>query len=42
MRGEEIEIPIEGIRVGHIIVVRPGEKIAVDSNVILGSYIAVY
>jgi Cu+-exporting ATPase len=35
--GEEIEIPIEHIQLGDIIVVRPGEKVPVDSNVILGS-----
>jgi Cu+-exporting ATPase len=35
--GKEIEIPIEHIQLGDIIVVRPGEKVPVDSNVILGS-----
>ncbi|MGI0021396.1 MAG: heavy metal translocating P-type ATPase [Nitrososphaeraceae archaeon] len=35
--GEEIEVPIELIQPGDILVVRPGEKIPVDSNVILGS-----
>jgi P-type Cu+ transporter len=35
--GEEVEIPIEQIQSGNIIVVRPGEKIPVDSTVILGS-----
>ena len=35
--GEEIEIPIEQIQLGDILVVRPGEKIPVDSQVILGS-----
>ena len=35
--GEEVEIPIELIQPGDIAVVRPGEKIPVDSNVILGS-----
>lgn len=35
--GEEIDIPIEHIQLGDIIVVRPGEKVPVDSNVVLGS-----
>jgi P-type Cu+ transporter len=35
--GEEVEVPIELIQLGDILVVRPGEKIPVDSNVILGS-----
>ncbi|MDP9289886.1 MAG: HAD-IC family P-type ATPase [Thermoproteota archaeon] len=35
--GEEVEIPIELIQPGDIAVVRPGEKIPVDSTVILGS-----
>jgi len=35
--GEEFEIPIELIQPGDIAVVRPGEKIPVDSTVILGS-----
>src|SRR3989475_1113569 len=35
--GEEFEIPIELIQPGDIAVVRPGEKIPVDSIVILGS-----
>lgn len=35
--GEEIEVPIELIQPGDILVVRPGEKIAVDSIVMLGS-----
>lgn len=35
--GKEVEVPIELIQLGDILVVRPGEKIPVDSNVILGS-----
>ena len=35
--GEEVEIPLELIQPGDIAVVRPGEKIPVDSTVILGS-----
>lgn len=34
--GEEIEIPLEEVKVGDILKVRPGEKIPVDGSVSLG------
>ena len=34
---EEVDVPIELIQSGDIIVVRPGEKVPVDSSVMLGS-----
>ena len=34
--GEEVEIPIEAIRVGQTVVIRPGEKVPVDGEVIAG------
>lgn len=34
--GAEVEIPIANVRVGEIVIVRPGEKIAVDGEVING------
>ncbi|MEX0833901.1 MAG: heavy metal translocating P-type ATPase [Actinomycetota bacterium] len=35
--GPEQEIPIEDVRIGDIVVVRPGEKIPVDGEVVEGS-----
>ncbi len=35
--GDEIDIPIEEVEVGDIIVVRPGEKIPVDGKIIEGN-----
>lgn len=35
--GEEIDIPIEEVKVGDIVVVRPGEKIPVDGVIVEGS-----
>lgn len=36
-KGSEVEIPVEQIKVGDIIVVRPGEKIPVDGVIVDGS-----
>ena len=35
--GNQLEIPIEEIQIGNIILVKPGEKIAVDGTLISGS-----
>ena len=35
--GKEIEIPIEDVEIGDIILVKPGEKIPVDGEVIEGN-----
>lgn len=37
INGVDQEIPISAVQVGHIIVVRPGEKIPVDGKVLSGS-----
>ncbi len=36
-KGEEIDIPIEEVQIGDVILVRPGEKIPVDGEVIEGT-----
>ena len=35
--GHQMEIPIEQVEIGNTIVVKPGEKIAVDGTVINGN-----
>jgi Cu+-exporting ATPase len=35
--GEEIDIPVEEVRIGDVVVVRPGEKIPVDGVIIEGA-----
>ncbi|MFH1087024.1 MAG: heavy metal translocating P-type ATPase [Chloroflexota bacterium] len=35
--GQEVEIPAEGVMVGEIVVVRPGEKMPTDGDVVEGS-----
>jgi Cu+-exporting ATPase len=37
LNDREVEVPIEDVEVGHIVVVRPGEKIPVDGLVIEGA-----
>ena len=34
--GEELDVPLEDVRVGDLIVVRPGEKVPVDGRVVSG------
>lgn len=35
--GEEVEIPIENLQIGDIIIVKPGEKVPVDGVIVQGS-----
>ncbi len=34
--GQEVEVPVEEVRVGNTVIVRPGERIAVDGHVLAG------
>ncbi|CAA9432243.1 MAG: Lead, cadmium, zinc and mercury transporting ATPase; Copper-translocating P-type ATPase [uncultured Rubrobacteraceae bacterium] len=34
--GEEVDIPVEEVEIGDVVVVRPGEKIPVDGRVVFG------
>ncbi|HVX93153.1 MAG TPA: heavy metal translocating P-type ATPase, partial [Candidatus Dojkabacteria bacterium] len=35
--GKEIKIPVENLKIGDIVIVRPGEKIAIDGEIVEGS-----
>ncbi len=35
--GEEADVPVESVRVGDVVVVRPGEKVPVDGRVVSGA-----
>jgi Cu+-exporting ATPase len=34
--GEEVDIPVEEVRVGDVVIVRPGEKVPVDGRILQG------
>ena len=34
--GEELDVPVESVEIGDVVVVRPGEKIPVDGRVVSG------
>src|SRR3712207_1817098 len=34
--GEEVDVPVEDVDVGEVVVVRPGEKVPVDGRVVAG------
>ncbi|MEO0946616.1 MAG: heavy metal translocating P-type ATPase [Cyanobacteria bacterium J06641_5] len=36
-RGEEVDIPIQTVKVGDVVIVRPGEKIPVDGEIVAGT-----
>jgi len=36
-RGEEVEVPLDEVRVGQLVLVRPGERVPVDGSVMNGS-----
>ena len=35
--GEEVDLPVEDVRIGDVVVVRPGEKVPVDGRVVWGT-----
>jgi Cu+-exporting ATPase len=35
-QGEELDVPLVDVRVGDVVVVRPGEKIPVDGRIVSG------